>query len=88
MLANISLEVVLGILFFILSKADIRFVERKLVWRTYMTVEVLPMTKRVEIIDKKKFAVAALNADDETFVVHIVTLAGLMTMLIYLSCQA
>ena len=53
LLANIGLEVVLGMLFLNLSKADIWFVEQKLVWRTYMAEETLPMTRRVEIIDKK-----------------------------------
>ena len=49
---------------------DIRFAERELVWRTYSAAEALPTTRRVEIIDKKEFAVAALNKDDETFVMH------------------
>ena len=75
LLANISLEVVLRMLFLILSKADIRFAERKLVWRTYMAAETLPTTRRVKIIDKRKFAVAALNADNETFVMHRAALA-------------
>ena len=52
-----------------LSSADIRFAERELVWRTYSAAEAWPTTQRVEIIDKKVFAVAALNEDDKTFVV-------------------
>ena len=83
LLANISLEVVLGTLFLTFSKADIWFAERELVWRTYIVVEALPTTRRVEIIDRKKFAAVALNANDETFVVHIVALAEPTTMLIH-----
>ena len=83
LLANICLEVVLGIFFLTLSKADVRFVERELVWRTYMAAEALPTTKRVEIFDKKEFAAAALNADDKIFVVHVAALAKPMTMSIY-----
>ena len=74
--------------FLTLSKADVRFAERELVWRTYITAKALPTTRRVEIIDKKEFAAAALNADDKTFVMHIAALAEPMTMPIYPSCQA
>ena len=83
LLVNIGLEVVLGMLFLTFSKADIRFMERELVWKTYMAAEVLLMTRRVKIIDKREFAVAALNADDETFVVHVAALAKPTTMPIY-----
>ena len=88
LLANIGLEVVLGMLFLTLSKEDIRYVERELVQRTYTADEALLITRRVEIIDKKKFAAAALNEDNETFVVHLALLAEPTTMLIYSSRQA
>ena len=85
LLAIIGLEVVLGILFLTFSKADIWFAEQELVWRTYTATEALPTTRRVEIINKKEFAAAALNAYDETFVVHVVALAKPTIMPIYLS---
>ena len=85
LLAIISLEVVLGMLFLTFSKADIWFAEQELVWRTYTATEALPTTRRVEIINKKEFAAAALNAYDETFVVHIVALTKPTIMPIYLS---
>ena len=87
LLANISLEVVLGMPFLTLSKADVRFVERELVWRTYTAAEALPTTRRMEIIEKREFAVTALNTDDETFVVHVATLAEPTTMPIHPSRQ-
>ena len=61
-------------LFLTFSNADIRFAERELVWRTYSAVKALPITQRVEIIGKKEFAAAALNEEDETFVVHMAAL--------------
>ena len=73
-------------LFLTLSKADIWFAERELVWRTYTAVEALPTTRRLEIFEKGEFALAALNADDKIFVVHIVALAEPTTIPIYLSC--
>ena len=78
---------VLKMLFFTFSKADIRFVERELVWRIYTAKEALPTTGRVEIIDKREFAAAALNAYNEMFVLYVATLAEPTTMLIHSSCQ-
>ena len=46
------------------------------------------MTKKVEIIDKREIVAATFNADDETFVVHIMALAKPTTISIYLFCQA
>ena len=74
--------------FLIFSKADVRFAERELVWRTYIAVEALPTTRKVEIIDKREFSVPALNADNKIFVVHVAALAEPTTMPIYSSCQA
>ena len=88
LLANISLEMVLGIFFFTFSKTNILFVERGLVQRTYTIAEALPITRSIEIIDKREFAAAALNADNKTFVMHVVALAEPITMPIHLSCQA
>ena len=61
MLADTSMEVVLGTPFLTLSSADILFAERELVWRTYTAAEALSTTKRIEIIDKKEFTAAALH---------------------------
>ena len=75
-------------LFFTLSKADIRFVEQELVWRIYTAAEALQTTRRVEIINKREFAAAVLNADNETFVMHIAALAEPTTIPIHPSHQA
>ena len=55
-MANVSLEVVFGMLFLILSGADIDFLVQELRWNTYTTKEALPTTRRSELICKKKFA--------------------------------
>ena len=88
LLANIGLEVVLGMLFLTFSRADVRFAKQKFVQRSYPTAEALSTTRRVEIINKKEFAVAALNADDKTFMMHITALSKPTTMLIHPFCQA
>lgn len=46
------------------------------------------MTKLVEIIRKKEFAVTALNINKEIFMVHVATPAKPIIMPIYLSCKA
>ena len=75
-MANISPEVVLGMLFLTLSGADVDFSGRELRWRTYTTEEVLPTTRRVELVGKKEFAAAALDPEHETYVVHVASLSS------------
>ena len=76
LVANVSLEVILGMFFLTLSGADIDFLRRELRWRTYTTQEALPTTKRIELVGKKEFAVSALDPEYETFVVHIALLCS------------
>ena len=71
LLTDIIAEIVLGILFLTLSNADVQFVEKELIWRSYTTAKALPTIKQVELIDKKEFAKAALDKNSETFVVHV-----------------
>ena len=77
LLANTSMEVVLGMPFLTLSNADIRFAARELEWRTYTVAEALPTTERVELFNTKEFAAAALGVDDEAFVVHVASVLEL-----------
>ena len=84
LLAETSMEVVLGMPFLTLSNADIQFAEKKLTWRSYTAAEALPTTKRVELIDKREFAKAVLDKEFETFVVYIIALKiPLVRMAIY-----
>ena len=74
LLADISTEIILSMLFLTLSNADVQFVEKELIWRSYTTAKALQTTKRVELIDKKEFAKVALDENSETFVVHVASL--------------
>ena len=74
LLADISAEIVLGMLFLTFSNADVQFVEKELTLRFYTTAEALPTTKWVELINKKKFAKAVLDEKSETFVVYVASL--------------
>ncbi len=71
LLADTSMEVVLGMPFLALSNANFQFSAEKLIWRTYTAAEALPTTSRVELIDKREFARAALDQNSEIFVVHV-----------------
>ena len=89
LLAETSMEVVLGMLFLAFSNANIQFAEKELIWRSYTAAEALATTKWVELINKKKFAKAALDEESETFVVYIAALeAPLAGMAIYYSRAA
>ena len=89
LLAETSMEVVLGMPFLTLSNSDIQFAAKELIWRSYNAAEALPTTKRAELIDKKEFAKAVLDEKSETFVVHVAALeASLAGMAIHPSRAA
>ncbi len=68
------MEMVLGMPFLALSNVDFQFGAEKVTWRSYTTAKALPTTSRVELMDKREFAKAALDETSETFVVYILTL--------------
>ena len=75
--------------FLTFSNADIQFAEKELTWRSYTAAKALPTTKWVKLINKKKFAKAALDEESETFVVHVAILeAPLVGIAIHLSQAA
>ncbi len=75
LLADVSPDIVLGMLFLTMSNADVDFQARDLQWRSYTTRKVLPTTRQVELIGKKEFAAAALDPEHEAFVVHVAALS-------------
>ena len=72
LVADTKFEVILGMLFLKLSNAELSFGEGTLTWKSYTTSETLPTIKRVQLVDPMEFVIAALDADSETFVVHVV----------------
>ena len=86
LLANTSMKMFLGMLFLTFNNTDIQVLKKELIWRSYIDAKALPTTKRVELINKKEFAKAALDEKSETFVVYVAALeAFLAGMIIYLS---
>lgn len=74
------MNVILEMLFLTFSNADIQFAEEKLIWRSYITGEVLLTNQRVELIDKKNLAKAALDESVEAFIVHMASLISEMSI--------
>ncbi len=74
LLADTSMEVVLGMPFLALSNADFQFGGEKFTWRSYTAAEALSTISRVELIDKREFDKAVLDENSETFVLHVATL--------------
>ena len=71
LVANISLEVVYGMLFLTLSGVDIDFSGREIRWKTDTIEEALPPTKHAELVDKKEFAAVALDSEHEIYIIYI-----------------
>ena len=82
------MEMVLGMPFLTLSNANIQFAKKKLTLRSYTIKKALPTTQKIELINKKKFAKAALNKNIEVFVVHMSFLSLGSKMTIHLAWKA
>lgn len=74
------MEVVLEIFFFFFNSADFQFSIKKLTWKFYTTAEALSTIKRVELIDKYKFAKVMLNEYSDTFVIYVTVLETLVAI--------
>lgn len=81
---NISIKIVLGMLFLTLNNTDFYFDTKKLIWRFYTTVDALPIISLVKLINKKEFTKTAPDRNSDTFVVYITTLKVLTIMPIHL----
>ena len=79
------MKVVLEMPSFIFNNADIQFVEKEPTWRSYNAKKALPITQKVELINKKKFAKTALDENIEAFVVQVASLISKIA--IYPACK-
>ena len=71
LIANTKFEVILRMFFLKFNNADMLFDKKTFTWRTYTINKVLSTTKQVQIINKKDFVIAALDANSKTFVIHV-----------------
>ena len=71
LVADTKFEVVLGMPFLKISNNDVAFGEGLLTWKSYTSNKALPITKQVQLVNLKEFVILALDADSQTFVVHV-----------------
>lgn len=71
MLADTSIEVISRMSLLTLFGAVIQFAEKGLIWRSYTAAKALPITQRVELIDRREFAAVTLDKTEETFLASI-----------------
>lgn len=60
--------------FFILSGANVDFLNQKLQKRTYTIQKIFLTTKRIKLAEKNEFAAIARNLNHETFIVYVALL--------------
>ena len=75
LLADVKPEIVFKMPFLTMSNVDVNFQAWNLQWRSYTTRDVLPTTRQVELIGKKKFAATSFDPEHKTFIVHIAALS-------------
>lgn len=72
LLAEINMEMILGIFFFFFSNVNIYFSTKEFIWGVYTITETMPIFKRIELNDKHNFVKIVLNENFKTFVIHVV----------------
>ena len=72
---NVSLKVVLGMLFLNLSGVDVDFLGWKLYQRIYTTEKAISTTKYIKLVSKKEFAATVLDPEYKTFIVYVMSLS-------------
>lgn len=89
LLIDVSIEVILRMLFLILNNANIQFAKKKLTWKFYTIVKVLSTIKKIRIMNKKKFAKMALDKNIKGFVVYLTSFSlNKPTIIIHLARKA
>lgn len=78
LLADIGIEVVLGIVFLSLRNVDVGFAELwKLILMSNNIAEILHIASWVELIHKKKFAKVVVDENSEIFVIYVTALEAM-----------
>lgn len=70
-MADIKFDVILGMHFLKIINADILFSEKTLMQKFYIINKALATIKQVKIDYPKEFMIAALDADNKRFIMHV-----------------
>lgn len=71
LVTNISMEMILNIFFLIFSNANILFAKQELIQRLYILAKAILITKRVKVINYKKFVAVILDLSKGVFVIQV-----------------
>ncbi len=75
LLTDVKSDIMFGMFFLTMSNSDVDFQAQNLQWRSYTIGDILPTTRRVELIGKKEFAAVGLNLKHKAFGVHVAVLS-------------
>lgn len=70
-MANTIVEVIFEKLFFKFNNINKLFGKKRFIQRFYITNKVLLIIKHVQIINIKDFVIAALDANNKTFIIYV-----------------
>ena len=70
-MTDTKFELILEMFFLKISNMNVLFDKKTLIWKSYTTMEALSTIERVQIVNSKKFVIAAFDVDNKTFMVHI-----------------
>lgn len=82
MLIGTIMKLVFKMLFLALSNVNINFNAWEPILRKYTIAKAIPITRRVEQINKHEFVKLALNKASNIFVVHMIALKAPVLMII------
>ncbi len=71
LLTNVKPNILLEMPFLTISNSDVDFQAQNLQWRSYITRDVLPTTRQVDLIEKKEFVAAVFDLEYKAFVVYV-----------------
>ncbi len=74
LLSNVKPDVVLGMPFLSMSNTNVDFKARDLQWNTYITRNILPTTRQVELIKKKEIVLVTPDPKYKVFIVYVAVL--------------
>lgn len=87
LLADIIIKIALKISFLILSNIEVNFNNREFKQRLYIAVKVFCTGREVKLNREKTFLALTLDSEDETFVVHVLSLMISNKNEVYLFCK-
>lgn len=74
MSADINIEIVSKIFFFIFPDIKIWFLEKELIRKSYMIAKTLLTNEKIEFIDNENFAKTVLDRNFKSFVINLLAL--------------